>query len=381
MVHLTITTLTMNTATSGNESKVVIESGGTLTITNNITINSYCQIFNRGTLTFSGAPSVGSGANCDLVTDISTAVTTITPNFTWSSNGRLVNRGTINCAGTPTINGTNTVCCEESVMNFNKVAAWSATISGLPFMAYSGNAANYAVINYGGPNSINVNVFPSTKYRICNNDATGQGDLTGSTGGAYYAAACSFPPLPILLTQFSAQLGSVGVNLTWTTSQELNNDHFDLERSYDGINFEKINQIVGQGTKNSPTTYDFNDSEANTQVVVYYRLRQEDVGGQFNYSNTILLNGNHGDASIEIFPNPIEEGQMMYAKFGDNDEGEATISLTDMSGKLINAYLMNDIHPNGIYAIEDKNLLLAVGNYILQIKTQQHVYCQKLEVK
>jgi hypothetical protein len=59
----------------------------------------------------------------------------------------------------------------------------------------------------------------------------------------------------------------------------------------------------------------------------------------------------------------------------------AKVSLFDLSGKLINEYFLDNIQPNGIYAVEDKNLLLVEGSYILQIKTLQNVYNQKLEVK
>ena len=318
-------------------------------------------------------------ASSKIVTDLSTANTSFTAAIT-ISNGLLVNRGTINFNGAVTLSGTSIICPEESITNFNWAAAWSLTASGNPFDTYGGNAASYAVINYGGLNAISSQIYPSTKYHICN---TGVSNYNAATEGGVSSGsgACSFPPLPVILSHFSATLTVTGIEVIWSTTFEMNNDHFDLERSHDGINFEKITEVKGQDTKNTPSTYVYADTDVNTLLPVYYRLKQVDVDGQFNYSNLIVLNGAEGSTSIDIYPNPLEEGATLYARFGQEDEGKASVSLFDLSGKLIHEYLMDNIQPGGLYAVEDKSLLLFEGTYLLQIKTAQHVYNQKLEVK
>jgi hypothetical protein len=294
--------------------------------------------------------------------------------------GKIVNRGTINFNGVVTFSGMATYCPEASVANFNWPAAWTASLSGTPFSSYAGGVGSYAVLNFANQCSISGSVFPA-EYHICNTTAFSNYNAGAMGGTSSGASACSFPPLPMILTQFSASLNPQGIDIVWSTSFELNNDHFELERSHNGIDFEKITEVKGQGTKNTPSTYVFADTEVNTLLPVYYRLKQVNTDGYFVYSNVIVIHGAQGNTSMEIYPNPLDDGTTLYARFGQEDEGMAKVSLFDLSGKLINEYLMDNVQPGGIYAIEDKSLLLVEGCYLLQIKTLQHVYNQKLEVK
>lgn len=370
---LTITSLTLGAGTTA----IVVESGGSLTITNALTCTATNTITNRGTLVFTG--TVGMDATTTIVNDISTATMTFSANLT-SSVGKIVNRGTINFEGVVTFSGSATYCPEASVANFNWPAAWTATLSGTPFSSYAGGAGSYAVLNFANQCSISGSVFPA-EYHICNTTAFSNynaGSMGGTSSGA---AACSFPPLPVVLLSFTAKSNTNSVDLAWVTAQEFNNDHFELERSQDGINFEKVVNVKGQGTKSTSSSYLFNDSEVNMLLPIYYRLKQVDFDNQFFYSNVIVLNGAEGNTSIDIYPNPIEEGTTLYARFGQEDEGMANILLFDLSGKLIHEYTMDNVTPGGIYAIEDKSLLLVEGSYLLQIRTSQHLYHQKLVVK
>jgi hypothetical protein len=175
-------------------------------------------------------------------------------------------------------------------------------------------------MNYSSTATLNNNLSNSIYVKICRN-GVGATDLSGSGffGSAVYSGNSCLSPLPVILTSFYAQKGEIGTDLIWSTSQEFNNDHFEIERSHDGINFEKITNVNGQGTKNSLTTYVYNDIDVNRTLVVYYRIKQVDYDGKFEYSNVIVLNGAEGNSSIEIYPNPLDEGSTLYARFGNND--------------------------------------------------------------
>lgn len=98
--------------------------------------------------------------------------------------------------------------------------------------------------------------------------------------------------LPIQLLQFDAYLDeNQHTQLTWITASEINNSHFDLQRSSNnGKYFEAIGRIGGKGNSQVLNRYQFEDIDlpANTSIV-YYRLKQTDFNGKFTYSNVLSL--------------------------------------------------------------------------------------------
>ena len=118
-------------------------------------------------------------------------------------------------------------------------------------------------------------------------------------------------PLPVELVAFTAQaVQNRDTQLGWTTASELNNDHFDVERSLDGITFAKVGAVAGQGTKASATTYAFTDAGIGPKVAaglpVYYRLRQVDATGTSSYSpvRTVTFGPAAAAAVLTLYPNP-----------------------------------------------------------------------------
>ncbi len=111
-------------------------------------------------------------------------------------------------------------------------------------------------------------------------------------------------PLPIELISFTSDCNNENVILNWTTASEINNDHFELEKSFDGENFEKIAIVKGNGTSTEQHYYEANDKAVAQNV--YYRLKQVDYDGKISYSVNILANcdpSNHHEI-IGIYPNP-----------------------------------------------------------------------------
>ncbi|MEY3416458.1 MAG: hypothetical protein RL060_569 [Bacteroidota bacterium] len=374
---LTVTTLAIGFPSGTTDfARIVVEAGGTLNFDNSFSLQQYTGISNSGTLNFNNTGSVITLNNdAYIITATKTAVTSFLGGITSNSTSNLINKGTNIISGTAIINsGVGSWCMEKSfttVVDFSNFQTNGVVIG-------AGVTANDVVINYTGTQNYTADLSGSA-IQVCRNSA-GSATPIANSGSAIVSSTVCSSPLPVLFGKFYASNKSDGNDVFWETSQEFNNDHFDLERSHDGINFEKITEVKGQGTKTSTTSYLYNDTEVDALSPVYYRLKQVDVEGKFEYSNVIFLNGAEGNSAIEIFPNPLEVGTTLNARFGKEDEGKATVSLFDLSGKLIHDYLMEHVQSGGIYAIEDKNLLLVKGTYLLQIKTLQHVYNQKIVV-
>lgn len=96
--------------------------------------------------------------------------------------------------------------------------------------------------------------------------------------------------LPIELIAFDAVCKSDEVLLRWSTATETNNDHFTIERSGDGVQWEAIGAVPGAGNSQQAMQYSFTDPEVQTDTR-YYRLMQVDYDGAHNYSPTVAVNG------------------------------------------------------------------------------------------
>ena len=132
----------------------------------------------------------------------------------------------------------------------------------------------------------------------------------GSNNTATYTMPIDNRPLPVELVSFSAKVvRAVDVQLLWRTASELNNDHFEVQRSADGRAFETIARVAGQGTNTTATNYAYNDAGIGTRTngPLYYRLRQVDRDGTSSFSPVETVRFGKapaGPPAIALFPNP-----------------------------------------------------------------------------
>jgi hypothetical protein len=140
-------------------------------------------------------------------------------------------------------------------------------------------------------------------------------------------------PLPIELLTFSAENRS-GINyLQWTTASEINNDHFDLERSSNGFDFTTIHTVRGAGNSTDERQYFTTDSKAPVGIS-YYRLKQVDYNGEFTYSNIIAVKNSGNFASLSI-ENVSEIS--VTANYNSDFAQSITLRLIDIRGNVLNS--------------------------------------------
>ena len=135
--------------------------------------------------------------------------------------------------------------------------------------------------------------------------------------------------LPVELTSFEAVRVDDNVRLEWTTASELNNDYFEVLKSYDGEAFFIIGYVDGHGTSSEVIDYSYTDSEPKR---AYYRLRQLDYDGQFEYSDVVAAKGNGREvisiryytlAGIETIENV---GRLIITKYTDGSYTKTMVS-------------------------------------------------------
>lgn len=185
-----------------------------------------------------------------------------------------------------------------------------------------------------------------------------QGSLANSqyraiVDGIRVSNSWSTSALPVKFNSFNATINNKQTNLSWSTASEVNNKGFEVERSTDGVNFETIGFVKGNGNSNRVSKYSFvhpNQSSA------FYRLKQIDFDGKFDYSNVISVQGN--DLIIDITPNPFNNVIEI------NSNGNlVTAEVLDITGKVVITETINGNKTtlnttglnNGVYFVRINN--------------------------
>tara|TARA_B110000305_G_scaffold150943_1_gene167468 strand:+ start:668 stop:2317 length:1650 start_codon:yes stop_codon:yes gene_type:complete len=155
-----------------------------------------------------------------------------------------------------------------------------------------------------------------------------------SSPSTFYSVTANVA-LPVELVHFEAQAAANRTaDLHWATASELNNNYFDVERTYDAIHWEWVGNVTGNGTTNQLTDYRFTDkSIATSQNTAYYRLKQVDYDGAFEYSDirVVSFDGKVVKLEIAAYPNPFNQEVTIRV----NTNEPYSIEVTNINGLLL----------------------------------------------
>ena len=287
--------------------------------------------------------------------------TNLSRNVDITFNGAPATTGTITATFVPGLPGTTGLPFNDGLINVNRVAEngyWNLTSgNGLTF----GTATNYNLaLTANGFNGV-VTLATLTVARRVNNTSP------WDTAGTYAAATgtnatpvanrsnlrvlgdftlggdSATNPLPVNLVNLQASSIGEDVLVTWTTASELNNKGFIVEKSMNGVDFESIGFVNGKGTTNIQVNYQLLDEKAFAVVnTVYYRLRQVDMDGTEHLSNIVRATKTERSiASTTVAPNPFNG--ITHLNIVSAEQGEYTITISDIQGKTIGTRVVNAI--------------------------------------
>jgi hypothetical protein len=175
--------------------------------------------------------------------------------------------------------------------------------------------------------------------------------------------------LPVKLLSFSAKQQQSNVLLSWSTATEINNSHFVVQRSIDGINFKNIATVKGTGNSNLLTQYSYADMIIPTQNL-YYRLEQIDYNVDSYTSNTLLLMvAANTDLQVLVYPNPVQNKKLVLHLSG-NDNGKFTVCIKSVTGAIVYSGII-DKQTTSIYTIQLPEALKASTYFVEIINTQK----------
>lgn len=142
-------------------------------------------------------------------------------------------------------------------------------------------------------------------------------------------------PLPVTWLSFTGRYFNGSVELNWSTSLEVNNEEYTVERSADGQNFTSIGFVPGVGNTTSISRYNFKDTNP-LAGSAYYRIKQTDRDGKFSYSEVIRVSNNEvALKGIRLFPNPVSGNMPLTIENGSWSNKKVTITIYNAVGGIV----------------------------------------------
>jgi hypothetical protein len=178
--------------------------------------------------------------------------------------------------------------------------------------------------------------------------------------------------LPVTMLNFDARRAGKVNNLTWTTTQEINSQKFEVERSIDGTNFSSIGTVNAAGNTTTNTSYRFVDNKP-VKGTNFYRLRSIDNDNAYKFSNIKSVK-NLGTPELAINPNPVAE--IMKIALEAEYAEKASIVITDLSGRRV--------HTSAAQVFAGANQInipvqqLSKGTYLVMIQLNNETLVKKI---
>lgn len=161
---------------------------------------------------------------------------------------------------------------------------------------------------------------------------TSDNNLLVGTHGYGMWKSSTLTVLPISLLSFSGSLQKDNITVQWATSSESNSKQFELEKSFDGVNFRTIATIAAAGNSSSIKNYSYQDKEVPAEKN-YYRLKSVDIDGRSTRSNVILVKFEGATQGLVIMGNPFRESILI--RFVKLPVGKIDIRLIDRAGRVV----------------------------------------------
>jgi hypothetical protein len=171
-------------------------------------------------------------------------------------------------------------------------------------------------------------------------------------------------PMPLKDLKLSAFMKQKGlVQIDWSVKEEKDILQYELERSYDGLTFEKI--FTEHKVRGGDADYQYQDAGFMLNNTLYYRLKAKGIDGGYEVSPIVKVTQTDGNiGQIQIIPNPIQSNRIV-ANITVAEGGNYEMSLLDLTGRILKTEIVPIQKGNYNYSISASGL--QAGMYILRV--------------
>lgn len=180
-------------------------------------------------------------------------------------------------------------------------------------------------------------------------------------------------PLPVTLLNFEVDCENGFTVLNWSTASEINNDYFVIEKSTDAINFSPIATVQGNGNSNTVLSYTYTDETPN-YATTYYRLKQVDFDGKFEYFNVVVSTCT-ADENFNVNQLQLNDNVFGFTINTSSSE-KLTVYLYDYRGRIISQETIVVNKGNNPISLSKPHL--SDGIYMLNIVGEKNHFSTKV---
>ena len=288
----------------------------------------------------------------------------------------------------------------EAVFTNETVFGWQQVSLITPVAVTAGTDYVVSYFSSEGFYSLSFNFFASG---MVNGPLMAPADGDGGNNGLYkYDTEPSFPDqtygkqnyfVDVIFNTTLGGLGSLPVNfldfrlsslqnnvtLYWSTSSESNNNGFEIQRSIDGTNWNKVGFVNGTGNSQTVKRYSYEDKQLNIGFY-FYRLKQVDKDGSFKYSKVITSKISNKLSFVlgQNYPNPASQNTTI--SYTVPVKAPVELALYDMQGRQIKI-LVNEIKESGTHTIDLDTRKLIKGVYHYKMKSGSYSDIKRLLIQ
>jgi Leucine-rich repeat (LRR) protein len=222
------------------------------------------------------------------------------------------------------------------------------TLSKNTFKWYLNNVLQATIV---GDNKFVPSSAGGYRVEVSNSDVPGLTLISETLGSS----------LPVNLISINIESSENGNRVTWQTASETNNKGFEIEKSADARTFTKIGFVDGSGDSKELNNYHFTDQ--NPFNLSYYRLKQLDYDGKFEYSKIVMA---RNALDLKVYPNPARDYLMVSGL-----EKEGDLLIIDQNGRAVFNQRVNTVNPIDVRKIATGIYTLKIGDHVKKIAIQK----------
>lgn len=175
--------------------------------------------------------------------------------------------------------------------------------------------------------------------------------------------------LPVELLSFSAKDAESHIALAWASAAEIDFDGYQLERSEDGRNFDKIAWIDGAGDALTPSTYTYQDKDIVAGRTYYYRLAMQDLDGSVEHSSIEVV---QLDAKLVVQSYPKPTRDFLNVHIESDAATTGLVNLVDIHGRVVYEQTVDVEKGANNFVVDGQTLTNGVYFLIIRSEAWQH---------
>jgi len=186
------------------------------------------------------------------------------------------------------------------------------------------------IISANGTNSDKILIAGIPKYLGSDGTITGPATASKTSGASPYGFASFSPtPLPVKYRGFSVAQQNNDVLIQWSTSEEVNANQYEVERSFDASNWSRIASVAAKGNGSNVNNYSYTDRNVASKVI-YYRIKQTDLNGKSAYTTIKSIKA---ETTAEIKVASIQS--KLVLQFPQQIQNGVTVRLISLGGQVV----------------------------------------------